>query len=75
MRIAEQEGIDLSEFFLRHQGGDWGDIHPEDKGLNEAALEHGERIFSVYKEPGDLMFWVITEWDRSATTVMLSEDY
>jgi hypothetical protein len=75
MRVAEDEGVQLVELLIRHQHGDWGDIHPGDRGLNEAALRDGERVFSVYKEPADVTFWVITEWDRSYTTVMLPEDY
>ena len=75
VRVAEEQGVQLGKLIFRHQHGDWGDIHAEDRGLNEAAIRDGERIFSVYQVTRDLTFWVITEWDRSYTTVMLPEDY
>ena len=67
---------DLSPFDLifRHQKGDWGDICPEDIGANERALEEGNRLFSVYKVY-ETTFWVITESDRSATTILLPHEY
>lgn len=64
----------------RHLTGDWGDIHPEDTGLNEKALESGDRIFSVYKLSTGVKVWVITEGKddegkRQATTILLPEEY
>lgn len=65
----------------RHQAGDWGEVCAEDKAANDAAVGDGDRILSVYakdpKQPfGDgNQLWVITEADRSATTVLLPEDY
>lgn len=58
----------------RHQVGDWGDVCDEDRGLNDEALKDGSRILSVYQD-GETKFWIITEADRSATTVLLPEDY
>lgn len=59
----------------RHAHGDWGIMPEEDKQTNERALIGGDRIFSAYRSSGDVKFWIITEWDRSATTVLLPEDY
>jgi hypothetical protein len=61
----------------RHARGDWGDIDPEDRGVNEAALAQGARIMSVYKlaDDSDERIWIITEADRSSTTVLLPSDY
>lgn len=59
----------------RHQAGDWGELDPEDWQANEGALRHGTRLFSVYHCEDGEKFWVITEWDRSVTTVLLPEDY
>ena len=62
----------------RHATGDWGDLDPEDAKLNDAALTSGEdRIFSVYKRDGipDGKIWIITERDRSATTVLFPSEY
>jgi hypothetical protein len=54
----------------RHASGDWGDLPPEDAEQNDHALRHGGRLFSAYGE-GDRRFWIITEADRSATTILL----
>lgn len=65
----------------RHQRGDWGDICPEDRGLNERSLEDGTRLLSVYKLPQrvpgacPVKLWIITEADRSATTLLLPDEY
>ena len=63
---------------IKHSMGDWGDLDPEDAALNDEALKSGEdRIFSVYKRKGirDGKIWVITEWDRSATTILFPSEY
>ena len=63
---------------VRHATGDWGDLDPEDAKLNNDALASGEdRIFSVYKRDDipDGKIWIITEWDRSATTVLFPSEY
>lgn len=59
----------------RHQAGDWGELCEEDRKANEDALQTGERLVSVYKSVRGQKFYVITEWDRSITTVLLPEDY
>lgn len=58
-----------------HQLGKWGDICEEDRLANEDALNHGGRLMSVYTTGSGLVFWIITEWDRSVTTVLLPDDY
>ena len=59
----------------RHRNCDWGDVSPQDKWANDRAVKGGERLFSVYHSKDGVKFWIITEWDRSATTVLLPEDY
>jgi hypothetical protein len=59
----------------RHVVGDWGDLCEEDRIANESALEHGKRLFSVFKSDGLPTIWIITEWDRSLTTVLFPEEY
>lgn len=59
----------------RHLRGDWGDVCPSDGRLNEDALREGDRLFSVYHTQDGVKFWIITESDRSATTVLLPSDY
>ena len=58
----------------RHTAGDWGDLCPEDTLANDTALHQGGRLFSAYGQ-AETRFWVITEADRSVTTVLLPEDY
>jgi hypothetical protein len=74
--IAEMQKTNISPLALlsRHQRGDWGDLDDEDKQRNDDALKIGSRIFSAYKLPA-AKFWVITEADRSATTILLPEEY
>lgn len=59
----------------RHARGDWGDVCPEDRVANDRALAAGGRLLSVHHTEGGRRFWIITEADRSATTVLLPEDY
>lgn len=58
----------------RHVNGDWGDLEMNDWQLNEAALMDGDRILSMYRVNGQKIY-VITESDRSYTTIMLAEEY
>jgi hypothetical protein len=59
----------------RHCRGDWGQLDPDDRKENEAALQQGRRLLSAYHSRQGVAFWIITEADRSATTVLLPEDY
>lgn len=59
----------------RHGTGDWGDLSEEDRAENEFALNRYLRLFSVYHDSRGTKFWIITEADRSVTTVLLPEDY
>jgi hypothetical protein len=70
----EKEGVDPASLLDRHHSGDWGIVDAEDKAANDRALIHGERLLSAYPV-GDGKVWVITEWDRSATTILLPEEY
>lgn len=58
----------------RHQSGDWGDLDPIDRQTNNDALKHGGRLFSVYTYDMH-KFYIITEADRSVTTLLLPEEY
>lgn len=59
----------------RHVCGDWGVLDAEDLKSNERALKLGGRFFSAYHSVQKIKFWIITEADRSVTTVLLPEDY
>ena len=63
------------EFLLRHVHGDWGDLCVEDQRENERSLCLGNRLLSSYQTRQEDKLWVITEWDRSATTLLLPEEY
>jgi hypothetical protein len=58
-----------------HQAGDWGDVNEHDRVANNQALCEGTRVVSIYHTKKGIAFWLITEADRSATTVLLPEDY
>ncbi len=66
---------ELMNAFFRHLRCDWGDIGEHDRALNDQALSNGDRLFSVYHSAEGRKFWIITESDRSATTILLPEDY
>lgn len=66
---------DIQNALNRHQSGDWGELCEEDKKINEEALKEGEQILSVYTSAEGKRFWVITEADKSCTTVLMPEDY
>ncbi len=59
----------------RHAHGDWGSCCPEDVAENELSLKEGARLLSVYETRAGIKFWVITEADRSVTTVLLPDEY
>ena len=63
------------EFLSRHANGDWGDVDSEDWELNDRALSEGTRLLSAYRTQRDERIWVITEADRSVTTLLLPEEY
>ncbi len=59
----------------RHERGDWGKMDREDLEANENALKHGGRLCSRYFSTTNVKFWIITEWNRKQTTVLLPQDY
>ena len=65
----------ITTALARHLCGDWGDVDPEDRLANEDSLVQGLRLLSVYHTANRIKFWIITEADRSVTTVLLPEDY
>jgi hypothetical protein len=73
--LAKLEEEDLFNCWLRHIAGDWGDLDEEDWKANDEAVEYGSRILSAYSDRHGVRFWIITEADRSATTVLLPEEY
>ncbi len=69
---ANQSALALLE---RHAYGDWGNLTAEDWQANEQALKEGSRLFSAYTLTTGRRLWIITEWDRSLTTLLLPMEY
>lgn len=74
--LVRQGRLNPSEYLRRHISGDWGDLSDNDRRQNDVALQSGEdRLFSSYQVAPDLKLWIITEWDRSVTTLLLPSEY
>lgn len=73
MEVMKTNGITPADLLDRHVLGDWGDVCDEDKGLNDDAVQHGDRILSSYTV-GKSKLWVITEADRSSTCILLPSE-
>lgn len=65
----------ITDCLRRHIKGDWGDLEPQDKKTNDLAVETGESIVSAYHDTRGKKFYIVTDADRSMTTVLLPEDY
>lgn len=74
-RAFEESGDDPFTFLSRHASGDWGEVDDEDQEANKRAVDNGVRILSAYRTGKGERLWVITEADRSATTILLPEEY
>jgi hypothetical protein len=66
---------EVASALVRHLSGDWGEVDEEDRRENEFSLQMGFRLLSVYHSEKRMTFWLITEADRSGTTILLPEDY
>lgn len=75
IEAMKQAGQNPLELFLRHQQGDWGDACLEDAAANEVSLAQGLRLMSVYALATGKKVWLITEADRSLTTIILPCEY
>lgn len=76
LAAVKASGQDAMHYIRRHQRGDWGDVCREDAQANEDAVRLGMRILSVYYLPPEsIKIYVITEHDRSLTTMLLAEEY
>ena len=78
MTPGVNESIDMASRIYavaQHSSGNWGDVCSEDKQANDEALKSGGRILSAFSSDDGVKFWVITEADRSATTLLLPSEY
>ena len=78
LAALQLHGIEPLSLLARHAGGDFGDLDADDLAANEEAIAVGFRVFSAYRLAGTSdapRVWVITEADRSATTLLLPTEY
>lgn len=66
---------DVDEALKRHLDGDWGELCDEDRRENDLSLIEGFRLLSAYRSASGQKFWIITEADRSVTTILLPDEY
>ena len=74
LKLLLEVGEGLFDYLARHATGDWGELCAFHRRQNERALRVGERVFSSYDTPAGKV-WIITEADRSVTTILLPEEY
>ena len=80
LEVIRDHGLDVVSLLHRHRAGDWGAVSEHDAQANDHAVEHGARVLSAYDLPSvegraGGRLWIITEADRSATTVLLPSEY
>ena len=75
LELLGQHGVSPLTLLNRHAAGDWGDVPTDDAKANQEALKLGFRLFSAYRIAGNEKIWIITEADRSVTTLLLPSDY
>lgn len=70
-----EAGENPFQYLVRHASGDFGDVDAEDAQLNRDAIVNGDRVLSAYTLSSGERIWIITEADRSVTTILLPSDY
>ena len=75
LALMQEHGAEIDRCLKRHFQGDWGDLCLEDKQANDEALQEGLRLLSSYRLNDGTKIWIISEHDRSATTILLPEEY
>lgn len=75
LEVIANARVSILYLLTRHVRGDWGDICDEDRQQNELSVNAGLRLLSCYRLPDGGAVWIITEWDRSATTILLPDEY
>jgi len=75
LAALQKAGQEPVEFLTRHVNREWRDLSPEDQRENDYNLENGFRLLSSYRTNAGDRLWIITEADRSATTLLLPEEY
>lgn len=73
--LSKLDAGSMAQAIRRHAAGDWGELDAHDRAANQAALRNAGRLLSVYRDRAGTRFYVVSESDRSATTLLLPEDY
>lgn len=66
---------EMVKALARHEAGDWGELCAEDRRVNDYAMENAGQIVSAYTSKEGIKFWIITEWDRFETTILLPDEF
>lgn len=75
LEALRESGQEPDEFLIRHGSGDWGDVPQEDRDCNNQAVKNGSWLLSAYVTKKDQRIYLITECDRSVTTLLLPSEY
>jgi len=75
LSALEHSGDNIGMLLRRHVTGDWGELDEHDRSENELSVEQGFRILSAYTLGSGVRIWIITEADRSGTTLFLPSEY
>lgn len=75
LAVLKKVGQEPDEFLTRHANREWGDLDEDDRRENDYGLEHGFRLLSAYRTDAGDRLWIITEADRTVTTLLLPEEY
>ncbi len=75
LEALARAGQDAKCFLERHTSGDWGQVDEHDRAENDYSLAYGFRILSSYRTAAGETLWIITEADRSSTSLLLPDDY
>ncbi len=75
LQVLQESGQSPLHFLSRHRAGDWGDVDEEDREANNQAFQDGTRLLSVYHTSQGKTVWIITEADRTSTTLLLPDEY
>lgn len=75
LELLSSVGVSSTDLLARHALCDWGELDEQDKVANDRALKEGKRLLSSYQVSGTGKVWIITEWDRSATTILTPDEY
>ncbi len=75
LAALQESGEEATPYLRRHNGGDWGELSKHDTRENETSLQHSFRLLSAYTLRSGVKIWIITEADRSSTTILLPEEY